>query len=65
MDEEFINDLIEYIENQIQSDAERHYSHYIYATRFEGDSVNSKYRELYCKTDTDLIVRLEKLRDSG
>ena len=58
MNEELTQELIDYINNTLDREAERHYSNFIFKPEVEGDSIYTKYRRNWAQYETELIQKL-------
>jgi hypothetical protein len=60
---ELLREAIEIVREKIASDADRHYSTFIFKPRFDGDTPVRKYREEYAQREASIVERLEKIVD--
>ena len=59
--EELANELIEYIQRQIENEADRHYSRFIFKADYPGQTHYEKYERIYGGTEVELINKLKEL----
>lgn len=64
MDQQLITDLIAFIENANDREADRHYDTYIFKPRHPGDTPGEKYLDEYNSEAKDLLAQLRALEAS-